>query len=219
MNLLPKKSANNVVSVILEQLKDVEACLKEFTSFMLVAVDPSSDYSQLEIMASKVSQLEKTCDASLRKMIDSLNATLLPGTRRELIDIATLCDEVANNCQNTALMMVYQNFRFPVEFSEDLMRIMELTGKQMTLLMNAVSKLYTEFGKLLKDHSILDEIRAVETEVDDIEEKLIKITYSMDIGLAEKMQMAKFLNKVADVSDIIEDVSDAIQICLIMRKS
>jgi len=41
----------------------------------------------------------------------------------------------------------------------------------------------------------------------------------MEIGLAEKMQMANFVDAVADISDIIEDVADAIQISLITRKA
>ena len=151
-------------------------------------------------------------------MIDSLNASLLPATRSELVNIATRCDEIANKCQHTALMMVFQGFRFPESYGKDLMKMMELMGKQMPLLMTAISRLFSDFGGLLKDHSILDEIRNYETDVDDIEEKLIERSYATaDLGLAEKTQMAGFVDAVADISDIIEDVADAIQISLITR--
>lgn len=219
MNLFSKKSGEGVDVMILDQIKDVESCLSEFCRFMEAAVNPETDADTLRTIATKVSRKEEAADVSLRKMIDSLNASLLPATRSELIEIATSCDEIANKCQHTALMMVFQNFRFPENYGKDLMKMMDLMGKQMPLLMTAISRLFSDFGGLLKDHSILDEIRSYETDVDDIEEKLIERCYAMDMGLAEKMQLAGFVDAVADVSDIIEDVADAIQISLIKRKA
>ncbi len=217
MSLFTKKSGEGVDVMILDQIKDVESCLNEFTRFMEAAVNPETDADTLRTLATKVSRKEEAADVSLRKMIDSLSASLLPATREELIKIATNCDEIANKCQHTALMMVFQNFRFPESYGKDLLKMMELMGKQMPLLMTAISRLFSDFGGLLKDHSILDEIRNLETDVDDIEEKLIERSYAADLGLAEKMQMAGFVDAVADVSDIIEDVADAIQISLIKR--
>ena len=217
MSLFTKKSGEGVDVMILDQIKDVESCLNEFARFMEAAVNPETDAETLRTMATKVSRKEEAADVSLRKMIDSLSASLLPATREELIKIATSCDEIANKCQHTALMMVFQNFRFPESYGKDLMKMMELIGKQMPLLMTAISRLFSDFGGLLKDHAILDEIRNLETDVDDIEEKLIERSYAADLGLAEKAQMAGFVDAVADVSDIIEDVADAIQISLIKR--
>ena len=219
MSLFTKKSGEGVDVMILEQIKDVEACLSEFASFMEAAVNPETGADSLRALATKVSRKEEAADVSLRKMIDSLSASLLPATREELIDIATRCDEIANKCQHTALMMVFQNFRFPESYAKDLKKMMELIAKQMPLLMTAISRLFSDFGGLLKDHSILDEIRTYETDVDDIEERLIERSYAADMGLAEKMQLAGFVDAVADISDIIEDVADAIQISLIKRKA
>ena len=190
MNLFTKKSGEGVDVMILDQIKDVESCLNEFTRFMEAAVNPETDADTLRTLATKVSRKEEAADVSLRKMIDSLSASLLPATREELIRIATNCDEIANKCQHTALMMVFQNFRFPESYGKDLLKMMELMGKQMPLLMTAISRLFSDFGGLLKDHSILDEIRNLETDVDDIEEKLIERSYAADLGLAEKTQMA-----------------------------
>ena len=128
MNLLSKKSGEGVDTLILDQIKDVEACLAEFGRFLEAAVNPETDADTLRSMATKVSCKEEAADVSLRKMIDSLCASLLPATREELIKIATSCDEIANKCQHTALMMVFQNFRFPESYGKDLMKMMELIG-------------------------------------------------------------------------------------------
>ena len=41
----------------------------------------------------------------------------------------------------------------------------------------------------------------------------------MDISLAEKMQMKEFADDIADISDIIENLADKIQIMLVTRKA
>ena len=83
----------------------------------------------------------------------------------------------------------------------------------------AITKLFTNFGELLKDHSILDEIRSFESMVDKIEHKLNEEVYALDIELAAKMQLAKYVESVCDISDTIENIADKMQIMLITRKA
>ena len=52
-----------------------------------------------------------------------------------------------------------------------------------------------------------------------IEEKLYKKTYALDMNLAERMQIAKFVDGICNISDIIENLADRIQIMLVTRKA
>ena len=87
------------------------------------------------------------------------------------------------------------------------------------LFEKSISTLFAKFGELLKNHTILDDIRALETNVDVIEQKLYEKIFALDLGLAERNQMASFVELVADLSDIIENIADKIQIMLITRKA
>ena len=58
------------------------------------------------------------------------------------------------------------------EVINDLIEIISLTKQQFTLLEQSITLLFTQLGSFLKDHHILDEIRALESRVDVIEEKL-----------------------------------------------
>ena len=153
-------------------------------------------------------------------MIDSLTDTLLlPQTREELISLSVSCDKIANKCEGTSYMMTLQQFFFPADFNADLDEIVDLTHKQFAILEDAISKLFGDFSNFLKDHSILDEIREYESKVDRIERKLLEKTYKSEIGLAEQMQCAEFIQDICDLSDIIEDIADKIQIMLVTRKA
>lgn len=214
-----KNTGTKVHTLITEQIKDVEGCLTNYENFMRAASE-NADFTTLKALCDGVHEMENAADRSLRQMIDSLGSSYLPATRSELIEIATSCDSIANKCEHTALMLVLRKFRFPEYCAKDVMEIVTLTRAQYELLKNAISQLFSNFGELLKDHSILDEIRGYESKIDVIEKKLYEEIYAKEeIRLSERMLVAEFVEWICDVSDIIEDIADKIQIMLITRKA
>ncbi len=214
-----KKSNNNVSELILEQLKDVEGCLINFENFMRAATTKDAKFETLRALYEGVHQMENSADRSLTVMIESLGGAYLPSTREDLITIATSCDRVANKCEHTAMMMVFQKFVFPEEFNADIMEMLKITRNAFELLEKAIDKLFANLGGLIKDHSILNEIRDEESKVDKIEEALYEKVYNLDLPLAERRQLGDFVDLIADLSDIIENIADNIQIMLITRKA
>ena len=203
----------------MEQIKDVEICLVCFENFMRVATQPESKQESLRALSQELVQKEADADASLRRMIDSLlHVSFLPSTKEELIDIASSCDRVANKCEHTAVLLVVQKFRFPAEYEQNILDILGETIRQFELLQKSISMLFSEFGAFMKDHSILDQIRECESKVDRIEQKLYEDVFSNDMDLAHQTQLARFIELVCDVSDIIENIADKIQVMLITRK-
>lgn len=218
MIMFSKNNSSKVHRLIMEQIKDVDGCLISFENFMDAALKPETVHETLKGLSSGVHQMENAADRSLRVMIDSLDGTFLPSSREELISIATSCDKIANKCEHIALMMVYQRFRFPQEFAEEIKGILAAVRKQFELLEESISQLFSKFGDLLEDHSILDQIRAHEHEADMIEDKLYERIFVMDMDLAHQMQISDFVGAIGDIADTIENIADKIQIMLITRK-
>ena len=216
-----KRTKNNEVhAFIMAQIRDVEACMRSFENFIRAASSSATDADTLQMLCDDVCKKEDVADISLRRMIDSLAGTsFLPSSREDLIAIATSCDKVANKCEYVALTAVYQHFRFSEGHANDLLRIITITHKQFDLLEESISLLFSRFGDLLKDHSILDQIRSLETDVDHIEQKLYKDIFLMDLDLAHQMQLANYVESLCDLSYIIEDIADKIQIMLVTRKN
>lgn len=213
------KKGKAAEAMISEQLKDVKECLVSFESFIRAACTPDVNFETLDALAVSVGLKESTADDSLRSMIDALGEGIyLPSTREDLIDVATMCDKIANKCEAAANMIVFRQFTIPTEYDEDMVKIMATTHKQFDLLEGAIKTLFTKVDDLVKDHKVLDEIRALESEVDAIEQGLYRKIFKLDIGLAERTQLASFLELVSDPSDIIENIADKIQIMLISRK-
>ena len=127
-----------------------------------------------------------------------------------------------------ALSMLYRENRGKVfnnllsrmkDYNEDIIEILALSHKQFELLEQSISLLFSRIGDLMKDQSILDEIRNYESNVDVYERKLLEKTYSRGMDLAECMQLSRFTEDLCDLSDIAENIADKIQIMLVTRKA
>lgn len=217
--MLSKKNNQKIYACIMEQIDDVASCFISFETFMRAATTPETVQETLRTLSADISRKEANADASLRRMIDSLSGAFLPATRQDLISIATSCDRIANKCESISLMTVLQKFRFPAEFEKPIMEVLTVTQEQFGLLEKSIGMLFGSFGDLLKDHAILDQIREKESRVDEIEQDLYEKIFDMEIGLAERMQLANFVEHLCDISDIIENIADEIQIMLITRKA
>ena len=218
--MFKQKKTNPVDQVIMAQVEDVKKCLVHFEDFMRAACTENCDRETLKSLSVSVCNAESDADLSLRRMIDSLyGASFLPSTRTELIDIASSCDKVANKCEFFVKKMISQHFRIPQSYAADFLKITEISSKQFDVLESAISQLFSNYNSFVKDHSILDEIRNLESQVDEIEEGLYDRTYSPDTDLATSIQTERFIEIVSDISDIIENIADKLQIMLVSRKA
>ena len=218
--MFSKKKNNLVHTLIMEQISDIENCVINFDSFVRALCVADTPYETLENLATAIGKAEAIADDSLRRMIDSLEGGMfLPSTKEDIIYIATNCDRIANKCEGMAKTAVFQKFRFPQEFTEDLLNILSITHTQFDILEKSISGLFSDFNVMLKDHSILDEIRAEESKVDAIEEKLYKKIFELDVELAKQMQISNFVEMISAISDLIENIADKIQIMLVTRKA
>ncbi len=217
--MFKKNNANKVHSLIVEHLQAVEECLINFEGFMRAATTPETVPETLRPLAVAVGKSEDTADKALRSMIDSLGGSFLASTREDIIALSTSCDKVANKCESVAKTVVYQHVKFPEEFGEDIMQILTITREQFDVLEESIGMFFDKFGAFLQDHSILDEIRKLESKIDAIEERLTENLFDMNLNLAEQMQMSALLEALCDLSDIIENIADKIQIMLISRKA
>ncbi len=215
-----KTKTQNVHKLIMQQINDVENCLAKFESFVSAACTKEASNEVLRALSEDVCRSEAIADISLRRMIDSLSgSSFLPSSREEIIAVATICDKVANKCEAFSEMVVRQHFNIPEEYQEHLLEILSITKVQFGFLKDAISQLFASFNVLLKDHSILDKIREQETKVDVIEKMLYDKTFSLDMGLAERMQISNLIEHICAISDTIENIADKIQIMLVTRKA
>lgn len=169
-------------------------------------------------LKDRVEELESQADRDRHDIIKALlEGALLPESRREILKIIELVDEIANNNEEIIKQIYLQNIVFLESIKEDILEINRQTREQFIILSNTINDLFRSYKKVMNYDQIRD-IELMESKIDDLENKAIKTLYASDIELARKNQLKYFISKISDTSDVIEDISDIVEIILALRK-
>ncbi|MDL2257884.1 TIGR00153 family protein [Eubacteriales bacterium OttesenSCG-928-K08] len=210
------KSNKKVLELLGAHFSKVHECYSLFDDFMMAYYD---DDAEAKKCYECLDRLEKEADNLRTNIVEELmSGKLLPGTRSEILKLSGMIDTVANRAQDVARQIVLEHVVLPTEFEDDLVTMAHITLDQLEKLMNVVQMLFESYETLVSDQSVIDEVRDFESEVDKIENKLILLTFQMDIGLAEKNHIKYFIRQIANVSDHLENIADEIQIMMVFRK-
>ena len=206
-----------VYELISEHLDAVLQCfdlyIKALEQLIKVGAGPEA-----EEMALKVDQKESLADDARHKIITSfLKGALLPESRREVLKMIELTDEIANKAESNIRVIALQQVVFPAEIKENISQINLLTQTQLGALRQVIESLFSNFDSQV-NHEELIRISSLESEVDQLEEDAIKKVYNSQLELAEKYQLRDIISDIADISDIVEDISDMIEIIMVLRK-
>ena len=199
--------------------EDVVNCFGKFEEFFKVLFSDNPDPATLQSLKIAVDNCENAADGELRHVVDLLSDSFLPTTRTHLITVVQTTDDVANLCQEIVRHIMLEKVEMPTAIRADLLEIIAITKTQLSILYNAVDLLINDFKTLNNDRKVLDDVRAEESKVDNIQAALHERIFTLDISLAEKVYFRDMMEHICDLSDMIEDISDKIQIMLVEREA
>ena len=199
--------------------EDVVNCFGKFEEFFKVLFSDNPDPATLQSLKIAVDNCENAADGELRHVVDLLSDSFLPTTRTHLITVVQTTDDVANLCQEIVRHIMLEKVELPTSIRADLLEIIAITKTQLSILYNAVDLLINDFKTLNNDRKVLDDVRAEESKVDNIQAALHERIFNLDISLAEKVYFRDMMEYICDLSDMIEDISDKIQIMLVEREA
>ena len=199
--------------------EDVLNCYGKFEEFFKVLFSDNPDPVALQSIKTVVDNCENAADGELRHVVDLLSDSFLPTTRTHLITLVQSTDDVANLCQEIVRHVMLEKIVFPASIRADLLEIIAITKTQLAILYKAVDLLINDYKTLNNDRKVLDDVRSEESKVDNIQAALHQRIFALDISLAEKVYYRDMMEHICDLSDMIEDISDKIQIMLVEREA
>ena len=206
-----------VYELISEHLGAVLNCYDLYIKAIekLLEVGPGPEAEEL---ALQVDKMESQADEARHKIIKSfLEGALLPESRREVLKLIELTDEIANKTESNIRQIALQQIVFPADIKGNITQINQRTKEQLVILRQVIESLFSNFESQA-NHEELIELNSIESQIDRIEEDAIKAVYGSKLELAEKYQLRDIIADIADVSDIVEDISDMIEIIMVLRK-
>ena len=198
---------------------DVVTCFGRFEEFFRILFSDNPDTDALRSVKTAVDNAEAAADFELRHIVDKLSRSFLPTTRTHMITLMQSTDDVANLCQEIVRHVMREKIEFPEAIRADLLEIIAITKGQLSILYTAIDLLINDFKTLDNNRRVLDDVRAEESRVDHIQSAVHERIFTLDISLTEKIYYRDMMERICELSDMIENISDKIQIMLIEREA
>ena len=132
-------------------------------------------------------------------------------------------DKIANKAETASDTVVYQSPVVPEDYKKALYKIVETMCEMFRVFQEAVV-LFTPDDVLQTADNLaairekITSIGIMESEIDKQEEDMMRAIFESDLPLANKIQLERFLRRITEVSDVIEDAADRLYILVIRER-
>jgi len=214
MSLFFGKKEQMVIELFYQHLDSIENTIVKMIE--LIQSMKNNEYEKVKELSEVVRQAETTADKIRRKAeMEMYTGAFLPNFRGDLLGIIESLDKIANKTETVADEIELQNLKIPSELFENFEMLAKKSLETFQALKDAAEEMFEDFDSASQK---ITDTEKFEHEADEIERDTIRKIFSLDIPLAEKIQLKKLVHRIADISDTSEDVSDRIQIILYKRK-
>ncbi|WP_240739194.1 TIGR00153 family protein [Marinitoga lauensis] len=175
-----------------------------------------TELESIRKLSDDVRNAETEADRIRRQAEEEMySGAFLPNFRGDLLGTIESMDRIANKAESVADEIELQSLRVPNEILPNLKELVEKSHVTYKAVKEAAKEMFENFEKA---NEMILKTENYEHETDIIERSVIRKIFSLDIPLAEKIQLKKLVHRIADISDTSEDVSDRIQIIIYKRK-
>ncbi|MBO8161012.1 MAG: TIGR00153 family protein [Thermosipho sp. (in: Bacteria)] len=214
MSLFFGKKEQLVIELFHQHLDAIENTIEKLID--LIQHMKNNDIDKARELAEEVRKAETQADQIRRKAeMEMYSGAFLPNFRGDLLGTIESLDKIANKAESVADEIDLQDLTIPSELFEDFEKLTKKSLETYCALKDAAKEMFEDFESASKK---ITDTEKFEHEADEIERNTIRKIFSLDIPLAEKIQLKKLVHRIADISDASEDVSDRIQIILYKRK-
>ncbi len=209
------RKQKEIEALVLEHLGHVDATLQAF-SRSLTAYLQEQNVETAEQFALETHRAEGQADDARRRIeTQLLSGSLLPTSRRDILQIIEQVDRLANAAEEVLDVLLLQRVAVPAEILPEITEIGVQTNNVFVEVKAAVTGLFRKVAEALEHTKAIEHL---EGEVDHLERKATKRLFELDIDLARKLQVSGFIQRLVRLSDRAEDLSDLIELIVAARR-
>ena len=171
----------------------------------------------------KIAKLEGEADKLKKKLrLDLPKSLFMPVSRRDLLEVLTMQDKIANKAKDIAGIIIGRKMTFPTEVSEKLVDFVKRcidASKQAQKAINELDELVeTGFGgrevKLVQ--SMIKELDSIESDTDKIQVKVRAALFKKekDLPPVDVMFIYRVIDGIGDLGDLSQRVGSRLELML-----
>ncbi len=195
----------------------VRECLNSFAEAMKLYIDKGLSEEAQKFM-DEVNSYESEADEIRREIIRLLidKRFLLSNTRRDFLTLLEYTDKVADFSESTLDYIVLKSMDLSTVGENKLKKIVDITINMFNQLEKAIDLIFKDYKEALAK---VENIEKMESDIDGLEKTLIqRLSERDDLTPGQKALYKDFLIMLSDLSDIIEDAGDEIEVIVALRR-
>jgi len=209
-----KRREEEVISLMDQHLKKVGECLDSMRKTIEDYLEGNIDSAKANGL--KTHNLEGEADGLRRRIIEEFyKGAFLPALREGLIGLALAVDKIADRAESACDFIMLTRPDIPEELKEDFRKITVDSLAAFPPLREGKMNLFKDFS-LSREKTI--EVHEREGKVDDEEWKLNRRIFTSELPLSQKMLLRDVVWHIAEISDVIEDAADVLEILIIKKQ-
>jgi len=208
------KKQKEIETLVLEHLGHVDATFRAFSK-SLEAYLGDGDLETADREALETHRAEGRADDVRRRIeMQLLSGSLLPTSRRDILQLIEQVDRLANAAEEILDYLLLQRVDVPSEIMPQIDEIAERSNEVFAEVDGAITALFHDVDQAVVHSKAIEQL---EGDVDHLERVAMKRLFELDIELARKLQVSGFIQRLVRLSDRAEDLSDLIELVVAAR--
>lgn len=204
-----------------KHMDSVLACVKELTPFFDAVLD--GDWAKASKQQKKIAKLENEADTLKRELRLHLpNSYFMPVSRRDLLEVLTMQDKIANQAKDIAGLIKGRKMVFPKDMGKAMKKFLSRSidaAKQAQKAINELDELLeTGFkGSEVKlVQSMIKELDNIEKDTDKIQIVVRGLLFDQekDLPAVDVMFLYKVIDGVGSLGDLSQRVGSRLELLL-----
>lgn len=209
------------VKPLQKHMASVQECVLELVPFFEAVL--AQDWKTAKAQQKKIAKLENAADKLKHELRLHLpNSLFMPVSRRDLLEVLTMQDKIANKAKDIAGLITGRKIVFPADLENDFLQFVKRcidASLQAEVAINELDELVeTGFGgkevKLVA--SMIKKLDAIESDTDKIQVKIRAVVFKQEKEMdpVEVMFLYMVIDWVGDLADLAERVGSRLELML-----
>ena len=223
---MPKASISGLfgsspIRPLQKHMASVQQCVSQLLPYIDAVL--KQDWDAAAEHQANISQLERDADKLKRELRLRLpNSLFMPVSRRDLLEVLTMQDKIANKAKDVAGVILGRKMVFPnalgPQIREFIERSIDASAQAQTAINELAELVETGFrgAEVNLVSSMIDKLDNIEQETDRIQVKIRAELYQLESDLPpiNVMFMYKVIDAIGDLGDRAQQVGSRLELLL-----
>ena len=209
------------VAPMQKHMEEVFLCVSELVPLFEAVI--AKDWDKVKEVQKKISDLEGEADKLKKDIRLQLpKGMFMPVSRRDLLEILTMQDKIANTAKDIAGIILGRKMELPDKIAKDYMPFVERCIEACAQAKKAINELDELVETGFRGHEVklvqkmIKKLNKLESETDNFEKKIRHKLFAIEKELPpiDAMFLYKIIEQTGDVADRAQQVGSRLQLLL-----